>query len=862
MTDINEFPKGVLPPSQPSPYVEPLIEKIEVKKIDSPDAMGYGTDTMGAAATITLVQFAPKTNYEASIQYPELPLPDPDGQSGPQPYGMAEQKLIKQNIAKKIAESLKKEVLSPQAEQEIYDFVLLGKPLKDSKLGKTAEKIKKDVTNETRDGAHLPTSWTILSTSSKDWIPELIEPYDESKRKEINATYDTTFKTALESYASSTTPPLSAEEKGKILTAFASGKVGSDIVFHFEAVSKIATKEVQKNFGLGSTWYKGTENIDNWRPVNIGIVTPAAVNLARRDFMLENLAQYISITGESFQKVLDKLSFDDPAQLLKNDFIAIVSTALRELKALLRETNIKDAEKEKEASTLRASLTELRQKTVDESIAKRKEAAEKQAKAESTSFIMKIFGPIIAAVGTLISILSFGLASPVGVAVAAIGIALTIYSIVDSITGCTGKLAQLVNDIFENSEVLKNNESLKKFCKFLFMAAIVIAIVVIAYFGGGAIAAQAATQITREAMLTAIKQITMQLILMTIMTSNAIPEMIGAFLKDSGAMDEKSSKIFEMAMAAVVMVVGMIASAKAKPADATAVAGLGTVATIQHLGRQIITNVTELLKNIAEGIKEGVQGLITLLKNLLNQLLGLLKKIPELLKEAADKIASAAKTLLKAINDLNKEGLKAALKHFAAMMEEFAVAVKKTAGAAYDKVLEEAIAVLIKVGGKIKETAFEIVGGIKEIKDGFKSTLSLFGSMAKLRELKNIKVPTAADLEMIMALESEIGRLATKLGTGVSTTLQFTSGSIQTAEGIIQGVLGMQVYNLLMKVGEIKMAEELLQAMIEQINKLMQSLTSGIESNMESLKGLNQMLNSFWEGQSENTSKFGRSLQA
>ena len=786
MTDYNEIPKGSLPPSQPSPYMEPWAESTEAKKIESPDAMKYGTDTMGAAPTITLVQFAPKINYEASLQFPELPLPDPEGLSGPQPYGMAEQKLVKENVARKIAESLKKEVIPLEAQQEVYDALLLGKQIKDPKLARKAEKIREEVTESIREEAHLPSSWTILSTASKDWIPEEIEPYDDAKQHEINAAYDAAFKTVLESYASGLTPPLTAEQKEKIIAALTSGKVGSDIVEHFEAVSKIATKEIQQQFGLGSTWYKATDNPVDWKPVNFGIVTPGAVNQARGEFILENVEKFVAAIGDAMKNVFDKLPPDDPTQLVKDDYLTVISAALRELKALLRELQIKDSEKSKEMQIERASLSEDRNKALDEDIAKRKEIAQNQAKASFTSFMMKIFGPIIAALATVVgAVLSIfgGAGVPLIVAGIAVGVALTTYSVVDSITGCTGKLAQLVNDMFENSDALKGNESLKKFCKFLFMAAIVVVLVIVAVFSGGAsVAAQTAGQVAKEAVMQAIKQLAIQAIIMAIMTSNSIPELIGAIAKDHG-MNEKDSKFLEMAMMAVVMVITMVI-------------GAATMA-----------------------------------------------------KAAGEGASTAAKDATKAAAD-------AAAK---AAADAAAAVAKKTA---------TALELLKKGGGKIKDAVIDITVGIKKIGEGIVDFPKLFLAMAELRRLKNISLVGMAGekaletLKQIEQFEKIVGHLARSSGTGLEKTLMITSKGIEVADGIVQGVMGMEVYRLLMKVGEIKMAEELLQALIDLLNKLMLSITTGLDTNMEALKNLNQFLSNFYESQSQLGTKIARTLQA
>lgn len=876
MNDISGLPKGPNPtgpiPSGPMPedYEHPPLTKevVSIDQMESFDYMGYqGTDTM-AAAGITLLQFGPKTIYEASIQIPELLPPDPEGLSGPQPYGSAEQKLIKQNISKQAVERLKKSGLPIESQKEVYEAILSGKPLKDPKLAKRAKEISDEVSDSIRKGAHLPASWTILSTSPLDWTPIPVEPYDTDKRTEIETSYHSAFDKALKSYAGKLTPQLTPEQMEMIVNAYATGKVPSMIADHFEAVSKIATEEVQKKFGLPTTWYKGTTNLDDLKPVNLGIVTPAAVNKARSDFILGNVDELMNAIGASLQKALDKLSPDAPAALALKDYVAAISQAIQELKGMLYEMQVKDAERSKDLEAGRANLTEARFKALEENVKKQNEMREAQEKQARWGFIMKIIGPIIAALATVVGALLCwtGAGTALLVAGIAIGIALTAYSVADSITGCTGKIVEAFNKWM--ADLFPDNEVLQKAIKFLVMALVVIVLIVAVVFTGGSAAvtiAAGAAQFARAVVMECIRQLSLQLIVMVIMSSNAIPELLGAVLKEHGV-NKKDKQIAEIVMMAITMVIAMIAVAKGGKVPAES-ASIGFVATVKQIGNQIVTAVEELIKTIKEGTKAMIEAIIKLINELVNKLLTLAKDIPAAIKGAYEEIASAGRALLNAINEgRGVEFIGAALTRFAEALKEFAVMTKSAAAAAFEKVLEESIEILKKIGGKIGEKLTDIGKGFDEFRKDLGTIPALLIGKIKHIYLKSIVNKTAEQAKEFAELSeffssAKFDAAAIKGMSGASKTLQLTGGTIEMVGGIAQFALGYQVYELLLQVGEIKKSEELIQAMIQELNRLLQSITSAMDSNDQALKGLNQFYTTFLESQSEMGTKIARSYQ-
>ena len=881
MTDISGLPKGTQP-SGPTPSEEqPLVSDISLEPTTGVDTLVYeGTDTISPSAGLHLLNFfVDKRIYEANIRNPELPPPDPEGQSGPQPYGMAEQRLIKQKIAQKVVERLKENGLA--AQKELYEAIVSGKPISDPKLAKMAKDIREEVTAFVREGAHLPDSWTLTSTSAKDWIPTPVAPYDAAKQKEIDNAYHVAFDKSLKSYASKIAPPLTAEQIEQIAAAYTSGKVPATIAEHFTAVSKIATEEVQKTFGLPNTWFRGTTTIEDWKPINLGIVTPKAVNQARLEMLLNNAEVLAKNLCTSMQEVLSKFPPDDPIQDVGKEYITIISKAIRELKAALRDIEVKDAEKSQDAARARADMTKSRQKALQEQIEKQKEAQEKQEKAEKTSFIMKIVGPIVAVlatvVGVLISIATFGLGSPLGVALIvagiAVGIALTTYSIVDSVTGCTSKLIESFNKWVEG--MVPKDEAKQKWVKLAIVAAIVavlaiVIVVVTVLSGGGAaanIATQAVAQAAKQAVLEAIKQLTIQMIVMVIMSSNAIPELLGAILKANGV-DEKTSKIWEIVVMAVTMVITMIAIAKgagaggakgigqAAQAEATA-ASVGFVATIQNIGRQ----VQAACENLVKAIKEGAEATIRELRKLINELLTrLITYCQNVVGPAFQELKESVSALGQAITTRDVGEIAKGAVRLGSAVSKFA---EVTVGASVAYMLDLALDALMKVGGKVKETGQNLAEAFKEIKKGFEGITDLLKAYVRYKDLlKDMATLGAEELKELKHLETVvIPKLGGALSMSTTKSLQLTSGAIEIANGITQGVMGLQVYQLLKEVGEDKMAAELLQTIIDQLNKLLQRFSEGMEANVEGLRGLNQFLTNFMANQSKLSSEMAQALR-
>jgi prefoldin subunit 5 len=213
----------------------------------------------------------------------------------------------------------------------------------------------------------------------------------------------------------------------------------------------------------------------------------------------------------------------------------------------------------------------------DEQTKKMEEMMKKQKEMKSMGLAMKIIGPIIAALatilGVLISIASLGTATAAGVALIAagvtVGVAMTAYAIADSVTNVTQKIVTAFKDMLERL-MPDSPEWAKALVKAIIVAVVVAILAVIIAValasGGGAgaatnLASQAVQQTVRMAIMEAVKQIALQAMIMTIMSSNVLPELVGGILKASGV-DKKTQQIVEMIVMAITLVACLIVMVK------------------------------------------------------------------------------------------------------------------------------------------------------------------------------------------------------------------------------------------------------------------------------------------------------------
>ena len=196
-----------------------------------------------------------------------------------------------------------------------------GAPLTDPKLLKLAKSINEQATAETKQQAQLPAGWTIQSTSKTDWTPLPLPPYSEEKQEEINKFYDTQIVQVLAVYTQEVKPPLTPDQIKLLTLSLSTGKVSSEIAEAYIAITSKATQATQQAFGLTETWFRGTDNPDNWKPVNMGIVTPAAVSNEIAYVLVVNMIIFLTDLQKAVENILDKLPPNDPNRITLKEFL-------------------------------------------------------------------------------------------------------------------------------------------------------------------------------------------------------------------------------------------------------------------------------------------------------------------------------------------------------------------------------------------------------------------------------------------------------------------------------------------------------------------------------------------------------------
>ncbi|WP_068467242.1 type III secretion system translocon subunit SctE [Candidatus Protochlamydia phocaeensis] len=600
-----------------------------------------GNDTISSLVTASFLaatlEFGFKDVYSAPEGSPTLSQPDPDNQPAVSPYGSTEQKMIKQFFSDQVTTLLQQTNLSSDEALAVYNSIINGTPLSDPNLSNIAASISQQATQTTIDEGNLPDSWTINSTDPNDWTPQPIQPYGDNQQTEINEYYDQTLLNNATNFLEQNALELTPDQAINLMNAIKTGQVSSDIADIYIQLSQQARVETQTAFGLPSTWFRGTTSVDDWKPINVGIVTPGKVAAAKLQDLLNNADQVLSDTQAAAKKLLDgppPLPANDPLRGALTDFLKVIGDAIRNLKATLRELQVKDAETSKENSKAKFSELADRRIRAKEQEEKMEKMMKKQKEMKSLGIAMKIIGPIIAAlatlIGALIAIASLGTATAAGVALIAagitVGIAMTAYSIADSVTGCTQKLVEAFTKALDNM-MPDAPDWAKTLVKVIIIAAIVAVLAVVIAIamatGGGEgaatnMATQAVAQTVREAVIETIKQMAIQLMVMVIMSSNALPELVGNILKAAGV-DKQGQAIAQAIVMAITLLAVIIAMGKMsgggatqgadEAAQTTTQAAEDSVKSFSQRATELLEKIKDMPGDFANSVKEQVKAL-------------------------------------------------------------------------------------------------------------------------------------------------------------------------------------------------------------------------------------------------------------
>lgn len=579
-------------------------DETEAKKAKGTTPAGIqsyeGVDSYSEAIDFfTALPFYDAGVYEALSQFPQLDVPNPDAQPGPTPYSQMEQKIVIKFLVKEMKKMLEGKA-SAQGIDEIINAVVTGKTLTDPKLAALAKTYGKEAIDKTRKEGNLPESWQPTSTSPHDWTPLPIQPYGEEKIKEIEQFYNEAVQHFVEKYISSAEPPLTPDQIALLKKAIATDQVPSEIAEAYISVTKSATLATQENFGLANSWVKGTTDVESLKPVNVGIVNPASKANAVNETIVENLDKIHNEISNAVDKAFGNIP--GKAKNAMKDYLAAVANAILFLKDQLLRNQIADAESSTKASETKFDQMETRKLRGEEMQAKIQDVQKKQAKQKKISKWFKWLGPVIAAVTLVISVVIAAVTFPVGTAVAIAGIAVAAamltYSIVDMKMGITMKIVKAVDNLIKN--MMPDASPLAR--TLVKIAAVAIVVIIIAVIIAAAAltgslagmvtnaAAQAVTKFAAEA----VKQLGINMLMMTVMCSNVIPDLMAELCKKWG-LDQKNTMIAQVVTSVVATLTIMITISLAKGAASS---------LSKTTPDQVLKNLQKALEDIVKSIKQ------------------------------------------------------------------------------------------------------------------------------------------------------------------------------------------------------------------------------------------------------------------
>lgn len=372
--------------------------------------------------------------------------------------------------------------------------------------------------------------------------------------------------------------------------------------------------------------------------------------------VLTNIDQVLADLQSAGASVQASLGSDNAGRILIQDFLKAVGEAIQGLKEQLRQLQVIDAQTSQKTENAKFDAIAGRQ---DQSAAMEKsneEMRQKQEKMRQTNLAMKIVGPILAAISTIAStvlaVVTFGAAAPLIAASVLIGVAMVAYSIADSVANITSKAVDGFNKWIEGMvTVPPHTEAEQKAVKFAIIAAaaIVLAGVIaltVAAGGGGSAAAtlvsETATLTTKEILLQSVKQVAIQMLIMIVMSSNAVPELITASLKQAN-ISKDGQQAAQIASMVIMMLVMMLAMGKAsggstgsvgdffKGAGSTIKSSFETVSTgIKNaIDRGVKETASIVAQQIMDSIKETMQAIMDMLKNLKNLPQGIIDDVKD-----------------------------------------------------------------------------------------------------------------------------------------------------------------------------------------------------------------------------------------
>lgn len=609
-------------------------------------------------------------------------------------------------------------------------------------------------------------------------------------------------------------------------------------------VQEKATKKTQTDWKLPNSWHYGTQNSQDWTPIETNVTPPVNLNGAKTELLSKNLQKTVASLENNGKKLLAKggLPPNDPSRLAVGDLVKVLSKAMFDLQGILQQMEITDADKSGEMSQARFKESQESYETAKETQAKNAEIADARKQQEKVGGIIQAVS-----IGVAVAFAVFAVASAVFtgggslvIAAAVVAGVMAGYTVLDSKYQLTAKAMDGFNSMLD--KICENGPPwLKTFLQVVAVAFVAIILCAAIAASGGA----AAGTVTQQVFAEVAKQMTIQLAVMFIMSSNVLPQLAVDALTASGAIDkndETAKMVVQMIVMAMTMIVTMRAISSqqegqgiAKSIGNTVIEGAASVkrgltqfgsgiaklAVITAQGdfdalknelRQIINNLMRMLTQMGTQFKGGIEDAI-------NNAMNAAKEFKTALRESAAKISlESAKELLMAAGERVTESLKT-------LQNLLAEASKKAS-------LE------------LKEIALSTLDGLRNVVAGLKEldprTLGLKNLLEGMKDIFDPRPFVAAVIKGITGAKQSMAEWQ-KIVQQAQDLTTILGATVESAGSIYIGVIGLYVQSVLRDLGDLEKEQEVTQLLI----KLFQRLLDGFQSEMTDLgewsKNIQQM---------------------
>lgn len=375
------------------------------------------------------------------------------------------------------------------------------------------------------------------------------------QKQEVDVFYNTFLDKKLEEFQKTPEAQQNPSLFSLLKTAIHEGKVSTEIAPLYIQITKAAQTATQIEFGLPTTWFKGTESIKDWTPIHLSAAEGTKIGQQQTKLLLNNTVALLQEMDTAAQKV----SLNIPEGMISQaDYFKIISDAIASLKEQLQLMQMQEAETSMKTVDVKKDQMEQQKIQADKQLEQMQKQRNNQGWLSIISGVMKWLGPVLAVGGFIATILTCGAAAPIVIAAAA----MLAYSVVDSFCGVTQKI---VSEVSKGIDKLMPNspEWMKSIMKVALMVAAVVVIVVVSK-GVGSIGGEAIKQVA--------KIVGLQAASMAIMASNAVPQLAADVVRAFGGNEMAANIVLFTAMLlqAGAVIFGSLAALKASAPKAPA----------------------------------------------------------------------------------------------------------------------------------------------------------------------------------------------------------------------------------------------------------------------------------------------------